>query len=175
MIAAGPLVGCLWRGQAAPPGRASHRGAGRAQGPAYVCPCPGAGGRMSNLSAGQASMLALRLRLLLAAICLSDDERIQPQSSQRTYRDILSRYIGDIWTDCSRSKYQPLTYSRQIFLSYEKIAKSTHITHRCCIYLLRSYVPKKGLKADRPSLDLGVASHLRCRIKSSSSCRCAVC
>jgi len=52
-----------------PPGRASHRGAAWARGLACAHSCPGAGGRMSNISAGQVSMQLPSLRLLLAAIC----------------------------------------------------------------------------------------------------------
>jgi hypothetical protein len=47
----------------------------------------------------QVCMIAFRLRLLISCYLQSDDERIQPQSSQssqRTHRDFLSGYIGDI-------------------------------------------------------------------------------
>jgi len=39
LIAAGLLVGCLWRGRAALRGRASHRSAARARGAASACSC----------------------------------------------------------------------------------------------------------------------------------------
>jgi hypothetical protein len=47
----------------------SLRGAARAQGPGCVRSRPGAGGRMSNISAGPVSIQRPSLRLLLAAIC----------------------------------------------------------------------------------------------------------
>jgi len=68
LTAAGPLVGYLGDG-GLPTGPGLAPGCRWGSGGPAARSRPGGGGRMSNISAGQVSMLALRLRLLLAAIC----------------------------------------------------------------------------------------------------------
>jgi len=81
-------------GQPAGPGLAPG-GAPRARGPACWRSCPGAGGRIGDISAGSVYMLALGLRLLLAAICKATtnepnhrDHRAYRRRTETSYPDI---------------------------------------------------------------------------------------
>jgi hypothetical protein len=84
LTAAGPLVGCLGKGGL--PTRAGPRTGSGARQRSLVC---GRRRPEEQYFCWTGLLLVLRLRLLLAAVYPSDDERIQPQSSQRTHRVFL--------------------------------------------------------------------------------------
>jgi len=69
------------------------RSAARARGPASARSRPGAGGRMSIISAWQASMIAFRLWLLLAVICWATTNELNHKDHD-AHRGRTKTFVG---------------------------------------------------------------------------------